>query len=97
MKRKPSVSIWIDADSVEFEHDGKAYLASGVVDHECHHVHVNDNEWEWHSKFNECDIRDVTITHDGKEVEATNILLEFARHPMWEATYESAEQQAWDT
>ena len=97
MRRLRPVSIWVDADSVEFQHNGKTHYASGVVDHQCHHVHVNDSEYEWHSSVKEAEIRDVVVSDGEKEIEVTDEVIEKARKPMWFATYESAEQQAWDT
>lgn len=97
MRRKPTQSIWIDADAVEFQHDGKKYYATGVVYHQCYHVNVNDSEYEWQSSMKEAEVRDVVISDGEKDIEATDELVESARTPMWFATYESAEQQAWDT
>lgn len=91
------IPIWIDADSVEFWHNGKTYYASGIVDHQCYKVNVNDSEYEWHSSRDECDIRNVEISDGEKDIEATDELIESARWPMWRATFDSAEQQAWDT
>jgi len=94
---KGHIPIWIDADSVEFQHDRKTYYASGIVDHQCYKINVNDSEYEWHSSRDECDIRNVVISDGEKDIEATDELIESAREPMWRATYEGAEEQAWDT
>jgi phosphoribosylformylglycinamidine (FGAM) synthase-like amidotransferase family enzyme len=97
VKRSEPVSIWVDADSVEFQHNGKTHYASGIVYHQCHHINVSDSEYEWHSSVKEAEIRNVVVSDGEKDIEATDELLESARRPMWFATYENAEEQAWDT
>lgn len=97
MRRESPQSIWIDADSVEFQHNRKTYYASGIVYHQCYHINGTDSQWEWQSSMKEAEVRDVVVSDGEKDIEATDELVESARTPMWFATYEAAEQQAWDT
>jgi hypothetical protein len=104
-----SIEIWTDAESIGFEFEGKKYYASCVVYHQCRKescgigsyeyqgAKESDDSYEYVSEFKDATYKDIIIADDaGNEVPRTGALLEKAKEAMWEATYENAQQQAWD-
>jgi hypothetical protein len=104
-----TTEIWIDAEAVDFEFEGKKYCVSGVVYHQCRKESCGigwyeyqggreqDDSCEYVSEFKKATYEKVILTDDaGNELPRTGELFEKAKEAMWQATYENAQQQAWD-
>jgi hypothetical protein len=104
-----ATEIWIDAEAVDFEFEGKKYCVSGVVYHQCYKESCGigwyeyqggqeqDDSCEYVSEFKKATYEKVILTDDsGNELPRVGGLFEKAKEAMWQATYENAQQQAWD-
>ena len=104
-----STEIWTEAESVDFELDGKKYCVSGVVYHQCSKescgigsyeyqgAKESDDSYEYVSEFSKATYEKVILADDaGNELPRTGELFEKAKEAMWEATKENAQEQAWD-
>ena len=101
--------IWVDADAVDFEFEGRGYSVSGIVNHQCHKescgigsyeyqgAKESDDSYEYVSEFKEATYEEVILADDGgNEIPRIGELFEKAKEAMWEATKENAQHQAWD-
>jgi hypothetical protein len=102
------VEVWVDAEAVEFFHNGIPHYASSVVYHNCHKSECGigvyeyqgakecDNSYEYVSEFSEARFEDIQISTASGDVEASGEILERAKEAIWSNTRSSAEEQAWD-
>ena len=104
-----ATEIWVDAEAVDFQFEGKKYCASGIVNHQCRKescgigsyeyqgAKESDDSYEYVSEFKDATYKDIFVGEEcGDEIVATGVLLEKAKEAMWEATKENAQHQAWD-
>lgn len=103
-----ATEIWVDAEAVEFWHNGTPYYASSVVYHECRKQDSGigayeyqgakeiDNRYEYVSEFSKARFEDIVICTARGEVKPSEEILERAKEAMWSDTRSSAEEQAWD-
>ena len=103
------IEVWVDAEAVEFFHNGVPYYASSVVYHKCYKSECGigvyeyqgakecDNSYEYESEFSDARFEDIQISTASGDVEASGEILERAKEAMWNDTRSSAEEQAWDT
>ena len=104
-----STEIWVDAEAVDFQFEGKKYCASGIVNHQCRKescgigsyeyqgAKESDDSCEYVSEFKDATYEEVILADDsGNELPRIGEVFEKAKEAMWEATKENAQQQAWD-
>jgi hypothetical protein len=104
-----ATEIWTDAESVDFQFEGRKYWVSGIVYHQCRKescgigsyqyqgAKESDNSYEYVSEFKDATYEEVILADDGgNELPRIGEVFEKAKEAMWEATKENAQHQAWD-
>ena len=109
MKKHDSTEVEVDADSVEFWHNGNRYYTSGVVIHQCYEVdsgigwyeywgHMEkDEQIGYCSEYKDAQFVDITIWDGLIDIEPSGEILELAKEALFEKTRTRAEESLCDS